>query len=49
VQWSNYPQLLLDAMETAKYSVADAVCWISRAKVALKTCTWLEDYSVSIV
>jgi hypothetical protein len=49
VQWSNYPQLLLDAMETAKYSVADAACWISRAKVALETCPWLEDYSVSIV
>jgi hypothetical protein len=49
IQWSNYPQLLLDAMETSQYSVADAACWISRAKVAIETSKWLEDYSVSIV
>lgn len=48
-QWHTHPELLVDTIECEKYNVEEIGRWISRAKIALKTSVWLEDYSVSIV
>ena len=48
-QWQSYPHLLLETIESTKYTNQDATRWISRANIAIQTCKWLEDYSVSVV
>ena len=48
-QWHSYPALLADTMGCERYNVEVVGRWISRAKVSLETCNWLEDYSVSVV
>ena len=52
--WGGHPKLLLEAMGKhpknednlfhVHYQEKDARHWISRAKVAISMCPWLDDY-----
>jgi hypothetical protein len=52
--WGGHPNLLLEAMGNypkneddlfhAHYQEKDARHWISRAKVAISMCPWLDEY-----
>jgi len=46
--WKSAPAMLIDAVslpDERRWEEADAVRWISRAKIALSTCPWLKDYN----
>jgi hypothetical protein len=52
--WGGHPKLLLETMEKhpknednlfhVHYQEKDARLWISRAKVAISMCPWLDEY-----
>ena len=54
-RWQRAPALLLDAIQpengettgNKKWTEANVVQWIGRAKKALATCTWLEEFTTS--
>ena len=43
--YQNDPKQLLTDMECTNYGEEDVLRWISRARVALSVCTWLEEFS----
>jgi hypothetical protein len=47
--YQNNPKQLLADMECKNYGEEDVLRWISRARVALRVCTWLEEFSYTTI
>ncbi|KAL7488265.1 hypothetical protein ACHAW6_013837 [Cyclotella cf. meneghiniana] len=48
MHWQSFPKMLLETMECWHYSEQDVLRWISRARVALRLCSWLELFTTPV-